>query len=197
MKVEAEDLWPLILDFVETYFGEDDLKEFKKYFELKIKHKKDPLVQAGGLSAMLACFLKNNKDAYKAFKKHHQAKHDESQQAHAEDEKPSKKRKRSEAESEEPTKKRKRVSSVASAEGPVTRRKSHDAAETQNGPAPVFKRIDATKFTNIANHFADNTFEAKEKFGQGGDSYGSWSNSKLADKHGKGFLKEKNKMKNR
>jgi len=66
-----------------------------------------------------------------------------------------------------------------------------------NAKAFTFKRVDETKFTNIANHFADNTFEAKAKFGQGGDSYGSWSNSKLADKHGKGFLKEKNKMKNR
>lgn len=61
----------------------------------------------------------------------------------------------------------------------------------------TFKRIDASKFTNIENHFADNTFEAKQKFGEAGDTYGGWSNSKLADKHGKGFLKEKNKMKNR
>ena len=53
------------------------------------------------------------------------------------------------------------------------------------------------RFTNIANHFADNTFEAKAKFGQGGDSYGSWSNDKLATKKGASFLKEKNKMKNR
>ena len=70
MKVKAEDLWPLILDFVETYFGEDDLKAFKKYFELKINHQEDPLVQAGGLSAMLGSFLKHNKEVYKAFKKH-------------------------------------------------------------------------------------------------------------------------------
>ena len=38
MKVQAEDLWPLILDFVEAYFGEDDLESFKTYFSLKIKH---------------------------------------------------------------------------------------------------------------------------------------------------------------
>ena len=49
MKVEAEDLWPLILDFVETHFGEEDLASFKKYFKLKIAHKKDPLVKAGGI----------------------------------------------------------------------------------------------------------------------------------------------------
>lgn len=70
MKVQAEDLWPLILDFVETNFGEKDLKAFKKYFEIQIDHKNDPLVEAGGLPAMIGCFLKNNKNAYKSFKKH-------------------------------------------------------------------------------------------------------------------------------
>ena len=38
MKIKAENLWPLILHFVEEYFGEDDLKAFKKYFELTIEH---------------------------------------------------------------------------------------------------------------------------------------------------------------
>lgn len=62
----------------------------------------------------------------------------------------------------------------------------------------VFKRIDPTKFANkISNNFADCSFEAKERFGQGGDSYGSWSNDKLNTKQGKSFIKEKNKMKNR
>lgn len=62
------------MDFVETYFGEDDLKQFIKYFSLdkvvKGDHKKDPIVKHGGLQAMLACFLKNNKDALKEFKAH-------------------------------------------------------------------------------------------------------------------------------
>lgn len=39
MKVSADDLWPLILDFIESYFGEDDLDSFKKYFKVDIKHK--------------------------------------------------------------------------------------------------------------------------------------------------------------
>ena len=39
MKIEADDLWPLVLHFIESYFGEDDLKSFKKYFKLKIDHK--------------------------------------------------------------------------------------------------------------------------------------------------------------
>ena len=47
----------------------------------------------------------------------------------------------------------------------------------------------------------DVTFEAKNHFGasagQGGDSYGAWSNEKLKKVVGKNFVKEKNKMKNR
>lgn len=63
-------MWPLILDFVETYFGEEDLAHFKKYFSLTIDHSSDPIVKAGGLQAMLACFLKNNKNVLKEFKEH-------------------------------------------------------------------------------------------------------------------------------
>ena len=61
-----------------------------------------------------------------------------------------------------------------------------------------FKRINTSKYTNmIDNKFVDNSFEAKARFGKGGDSYGEWSNSKLADKQGASFIKEKNKMKKR
>ena len=62
-----------------------------------------------------------------------------------------------------------------------------------------FARIDPTKFEGkIPEQFMDNTFEAKEKFGStGGDSYGAWSSAKLKVTVGKGFVKEKNKMKNR
>jgi len=64
----------LIMDFVETYFGEDDLKQFIKYFSLdkvvKGDHRSDPIVKHGGLTAMLTCFLKNNKEALKEFKAH-------------------------------------------------------------------------------------------------------------------------------
>lgn len=34
-------------------------------------------------------------------------------------------------------------------------------------------------------------------YGSTGDTYGDWSNAKLKTKVGKGFTKEKNKMKNR
>ena len=128
-----------------------------------------------------------------------------------------KKRKRSDSQvsaSSVTKKKRQRTESMNSvksngsakeSEGPVTRRKaSMDAAEeATKQPAAAnkeytFKRIDATKFTNkIQNQFVDNSFEAKARFGKGGDSYGAWSNSKLHDKKGASFIKEKNKMKNR
>jgi hypothetical protein len=38
MKIEAEDLWPLVLDFIQSFFGEEDLDHFKKYFKLDIDH---------------------------------------------------------------------------------------------------------------------------------------------------------------
>jgi hypothetical protein len=39
----------LVLDFVEAHFGEEDLARFKSFFKLKIQHKSDPLVKAGGI----------------------------------------------------------------------------------------------------------------------------------------------------
>ena len=63
-------MWPLVLDFVETYFGAADLEHFKKFFSLTIDHSTDPIVKAGGLQAMLACFLKGNKGVLKDFKQH-------------------------------------------------------------------------------------------------------------------------------
>ncbi len=60
----------MVLDFVETYFGASDLEHFKKFFSLTIDHSSDPIVKAGGLQAMLACFLKGNKEVLKDFKQH-------------------------------------------------------------------------------------------------------------------------------
>ena len=105
MKVQAEDLWPLILDFVETNFGEEDLESFKKYFSLKIDHKRDPIVKAGGLQAMLGVFLKNNKDVLKAFKAHLEAK--EVEAGPKSSSKKSKKQAESSSESEEEEKPKK------------------------------------------------------------------------------------------
>lgn len=46
------------------------------------------------------------------------------------------------------------------------------------------------------SRFADASFESKANAGYG-DKFGEWSNDKLKDKRGKGFKKEKTKMKNK
>lgn len=105
-------------------------------------------------------------------------------------------------------KKRARTSSVSS--GPITRKKSEEMGDyvppvrdpnAVGIPAPGYKfqRINEDKYRNLLNETAaDNSFESKARFGLGGgDKFGEWSNSKLFDKVGKGFKKEKGKMKNR
>lgn len=62
---------------------------------------------------------------------------------------------------------------------------------------PRFARVNVNRHNNIDGAFADNTFEAKAKFGEEGDTFGIKVNEKLCVTHGKGFTKEKNKMKNK
>ena len=47
------------------------------------------------------------------------------------------------------------------------------------------------------NKFADNSFEAKKRFGMEGDTYGIMSSQRLEKVRGKDFKKEKMKMKNK
>jgi|DEB19_MinimDraft_2_1074335.scaffolds.fasta_scaffold77769_1 hypothetical protein len=68
MKIKADHLWPIILHFVEEYFGQEDLESFKEYFSLKLEHSNDPLVKAGGIKAILSEYFKHNKPVYKKFK---------------------------------------------------------------------------------------------------------------------------------
>ena len=214
MKVEAEDLWPLILDFVETHFGEDDLASFKKFFKLKIAHKKDPLVKAGGIQAMLGCFLKHNKDVFKTFKAHLSSKtNEESSSSESEDEKPKKlagkKRKAKEessssssssSEDEKPAPKRKRSGSVSS--------RTRAQSDVQQMPPPPpkggaphfkFQRINEDKFRAVVEQSKTEgaSFESKGNYGTEGDKFGEWSYERLRDKRGESFKKEKGKMKNR
>ena len=58
MKVKAEQLLPLVLDFIGENYGKKDLKAFAKYFDLEIDFESDPLVEAGGLKVMLESYLK-------------------------------------------------------------------------------------------------------------------------------------------
>ena len=53
MKIGAEDVWAVVLDFIQTYLGEDELNAFKTHFKVTLEHSQDPLVKAGGLQAML------------------------------------------------------------------------------------------------------------------------------------------------
>ncbi len=66
--------------------------------------------------------------------------------------------------------------------------------------APVknvsFKRVDATILANLPAELQDNSFHTKFKFGQG-DMFGVEGHNKLKDKCGKGFRKEKSKLKNK
>ena len=50
MKVTAEDLWPLVLDFISKHVGKAELKAFTKHFSIgAVNVEEDPLVKAGGL----------------------------------------------------------------------------------------------------------------------------------------------------
>ena len=196
MEVKADDLWPLVLHFVREYLSEEDLEEFSAHFKLETsKVDEHPLVKAGGIQKLLESFFKANKKEYrkfKAFTKGDTLKEDDAVVG--------KKRKRAGS----------NVSELASAGAIKRRRASSIVSEASAIALPVveakdrkpldfkFARIDASKFEGkIAACFMDNTFEAKEKFGGGGDSYGKWSSDKLVKVVGKGFVKEKNKMKNR
>ena len=142
---------------------------------------------------MLESFFKTNKKEYrkfKAFLKGDTPKEDEPVVG--------KKRKRADSNVSELASagaiKRRRASSIVSeaSEKPAAEKKERKPLEYK------FARIDPSKFEGkIRAEFMDNTFEAKEKFGKGGDSYGAWSSNKLKVVVGKGFVKEKNKMKNR
>jgi hypothetical protein len=49
----------------------------------------------------------------------------------------------------------------------------------------------------VTGKATDHSFESKARFGEEGDKFGEWSYGKLKDTVGKGFKKEKGKMKNR
>ena len=82
---------------------------------------------------------------------------------------------------------------------------SNKRQKTENGENAIegsnsrkikpFSRIAKNYANDLANEFQDNTFEAKVRYGRGGDNYGIASNEKLRDKQGKNFRKEKTKMK--
>ena len=168
MKLQAEDLWPLVLDFIKNYVGKAELKAFKKHFSVKdLDESEDPLVKAGGMQAMLTALFKADKKAYKAFvKAKKSAKADDSDSDKESKTLAGKKRKRADSQaSDAKVKKRKRTDSVKSngstGGGPVTRsRGASEIEETlknlpqaskesrENTQAYHFKRIQTAKYDN-------------------------------------------------
>lgn len=67
MKISAEDIWPIVLNFIGEYVGEEELEAFKQYFKVTIDQDDDQLVKAGGIKALLGSFFKQNKKAYAKF----------------------------------------------------------------------------------------------------------------------------------
>ena len=68
VTVQAEDVWPLVLDFIKQYVGKKELKAFKKQFSVDDSDVADNvLVKAGGMKALLQSFFKSNKKVYKQF----------------------------------------------------------------------------------------------------------------------------------
>ena len=59
-----------------------------------------------------------------------------------------------------------------------------------------FQRIDERIIQDLPPQLQDNSFSAKFKYG-GGDLFGMEGHEKLKDKCGKGFRKEKSKLKNK
>ena len=61
MKIEADTLQPLIVDFLASFYGDETADEYQEMFGLSLSKKKlqkDPLVKAGGLTTLLQSFLK-------------------------------------------------------------------------------------------------------------------------------------------
>jgi outer membrane biosynthesis protein TonB len=60
-----------------------------------------------------------------------------------------------------------------------------------------FSYVDHSVLNNVPFHLQDNTFQSKTLYGQGGDAFGQFGHERLIHTRGKGFTKEKNKLKNK
>ena len=78
---------------------------------------------------------------------------------------------------------------------PKNSRSSNQVSKAPYKSGP-FQRIDPTIVNTLTEDLKDNSFHAKFKHG-GGDYYGIEGHEKLKDQVGKGFRKEKNKLKNK
>ena len=164
MKIAAEDVWPVVLDFIETHLGDDELEAFKTHFKVTVDHSKDPLVKAGGIQAMLQSFFKSNKKAYKAFMTAKKAKAANSSDSESEevavkskkkkDKKTEKKQSKEAAKADLAGKKRKRSDSqVSDTAGKVNKKRTRTESmnsvksngSTGGGPMTRRKSLDAAE----------------------------------------------------
>ena len=70
MKINAQHLLPLVLDFAGDYLSEGDFKVLLKQLtkdsqDTSENYKKDMLVKKGGLKKILECYFTHNKSVYK------------------------------------------------------------------------------------------------------------------------------------
>eukprot|EP00826_Nyctotherus_ovalis_P049908 TRINITY_DN6067_c0_g1_i2.p3 TRINITY_DN6067_c0_g1~~TRINITY_DN6067_c0_g1_i2.p3 ORF type:complete len:113 (-),score=38.29 TRINITY_DN6067_c0_g1_i2:103-441(-) len=65
-----------------------------------------------------------------------------------------------------------------------------------NSKSKAFQRVDVDILNKLPNELKNNSFHAKFQYG-GGDDYGVQGHEKLKGKTGKGFRKEKAKLKNK
>jgi len=60
-----------------------------------------------------------------------------------------------------------------------------------------FQYVDHSVLTGVPEFLQDNTFQSKTLYGNGGDAFGQFGHERLIHTRGKGFTKEKNKLKNK
>lgn len=97
--------------------------------------------------------------------------------------------------SDAPITKRLRSNSMMSSDSKAKKHAKKDNDHIEN--PKCFSRIKEDAAKNTKFEMMDNTFEAKKRFGAVGDAYGELASEKLIQTRGKGFRKEKTKMKNK
>jgi len=111
----------------------------------------------------------------------------------------------SEEEEEETTKKSQK--NKVKEEAPIKEKSAADGFKPQTGYLEEeeeedynkgrFQYVDHSVLNGVPTFLQDNTFESKHLYGNGGDAFGQFGHERLIQTRGKGFTKEKNKLKNK
>lgn len=112
----------------------------------------------------------------------------------------------SEEEEEEETTKKSQKNKVKE-EAPIKEKSAADGFKPQTGYLEEeededynkgrFQYVDHSVLNGVPTFLQDNTFESKHLYGNGGDAFGQFGHERLIQTRGKGFTKEKNKLKNK